>query len=141
MYLISIAIVKRGKVEIPVVGVAVAGQGPAADLHALGQGEGAIGEGVGGAGRFHFRQQVVFVGVLHTHGQLRVRGHGGGGQAVHAVVGILRPGVLGVLRVLHPLQHIGVGVVAVEGGAAHGVGGAHQPVAVGGVGGGGGHGD
>ena len=111
--------------------VCITCQGSCSNGDLAAQRKGAIGEGIGGAGGGQGLQQVIFIGILHRLGEPCVRGGRRGGCPVHGVVGILRSGSGRILRVLHPFQNIGIGVVAVGGYLTQCIGGGYQTVAVG----------
>ena len=58
-------------------------------------------------------QQIVLIGILGKEITPGIRIGLHLCHPVHLVIGILRPGSFRILRVLHPFQHIGIGVVAV----------------------------
>ena len=133
-YIIIIAIVKSFQVMIS-GSIAVRGQGTAADADAAAQGKVAVGQAVGRGVCGYTGKHIILIGVLYRLGKAGIRLGCGGGHPVHGIVGVFRPGSGGILRVLHPFQRIGIGVIAVSGGFACGIGGGGQPVTVGGIGG------
>ena len=94
---------------------------------------------IGSSGCLELGQQIVGVGIGGRQGGAGIRGSRGGGQTVHAVVGVVGTSGIGIIGVFYPLQHIGIGVVAVGGDVARCVLGGGQAVAIGSIGGRGGN--
>ena len=88
---------------------------------------------IGSSGCLELGQQIIRVGIGGRQGGAGIRGSRGGGQTVHAVVGVVGTSGIGIIGVFYPLQHIGIGVVAVGGHLAQGICSGYQAVAVRGV--------
>jgi len=129
-HMILVTVGQPLQIPVGILCIAVAGQSPAADGNIGSEGKVPIPKAVGGAGGLDGCQQVICVGIGGRQSAAGAGIRGGAGQAVHAVVGILRLGGLGVIGVANPFQHIGIGIVAVLRYIAKGIGIAQQAVTV-----------
>ena len=82
-------------------------------------------------------QHIVGVGVLCRKCQTAIRGSCCRGHPIHLVVGVVGLCTVGILRILHRLQHIGVDIVVVGSGLACCICCGDHTVAVRGIGSGG----
>jgi len=141
LYTITIAVVKSRKIMISVVCIAVAGKVYSTNGNTGPEIKVAVGKTVGRGGCGDGGQVVTGIGVSYPKLQPGIGGAVSGSHTVHFIVGIFRPVVFVILRILHPLQHIGYLVVAVQGLIAQSIGSGHHSVSVGGIFGGALHGN